>query len=617
MLPFTRRFLREYMPGKGKYYFWGLLFLVLTILVTTAIPRSIHAAIELLDGTNGSLTDAEGKRMQGIGWKIAAMGLSLVLFRTLSRVIIFIPGRVAEAEVRQDFFEAATKLSSEDMVNLSTGDLVSRATNDIGAVRVLLSMGVLHITNSIMMTLFCGWHMVRIDGKLTLICLLLVPVITQVMRVLSKMAWERIRTATESLGVLTNTIRELLRAHTLLGIYPVFDRVFSRFQKDNELYGKHQERAAALRVVAFNLSATMAGVAVFVALYVAGPWVIEGRMALADFIEFTIYLGLIQEPLRASGFLISIFQRGEICLARNYEIRELAASREAAESAKPVATREAFDSFADLSKPFLEVRDLRWQYPVVHGDKKSLEPFILDVDELTLEAGKSYGIFGATGAGKTTLLQLLTGVIPTPAGTCTLHGMDLAQISQDLVYRQYAVVAQDNRHFDKTIQYNLDLVRMNQEFEDGWPAPATDFDTAVEVSQIGPEIAGFQEGYETLIGEDGVRLSGGQRQRLALFRALLKPRRALILDDIVSAVDHETESRLLRELFAAVRNETLVIVSHRISALKPCDCIFVLEAGRIVDRGSHEELLVRHAGYRQTNEYQVLEQQVEAYADGI
>ena len=188
MLPFTRRFLREYMPGKGKYYFWGLLFLVLTILVTTAIPRSIHAAIELLDGTNGSLTDAEGKRMQGIGWKIAAMGLSLVLFRTLSRVIIFIPGRVAEAEVRQDFFEAATKLSSEDMVNLSTGDLVSRATNDIGAVRVLLSMGVLHITNSIMMTLFCGWHMVRIDGKLTLICLLLVPVITQVMRVLSKMA---------------------------------------------------------------------------------------------------------------------------------------------------------------------------------------------------------------------------------------------------------------------------------------------------------------------------------------------------------------------------------------------------------------------------------------------
>lgn len=615
MLPHTRRFLRHYLPGKGKYYFWGLLFLVLTVLVTTAIPRAIHDAIEILEVAGGTLNEAEASQLRRTAWMIGLMGLGLVLFRTLSRVIIFIPGRLAEAEMRQHYFEATSSLAAEDMLAHSMGDLVSRGTNDIGSVRVLLSMGVLHTTNSVIMAGFCIYHMIRINGPLTGVCMLLVPCITMLMKILSKHTWERIRLATERLGVLTNTIRELLRAHTLLGIYPVFARIYSRFEQDNEDYRFHQERAAVMRVIAFNLSATMAGVAVFVALIVGGPWVIDGQMTLAQFVEFTVYLGLIQEPLRATGFLISIFQRGEICLQRNFAIRDLAAKRQATEDERAISTVAQFDAALDLQQPLVRITDLHWQYPKA-GAAHDPQAFTLSLPELTLDAGKSYGIFGATGSGKTTLLQLLTGDLPVPRGSCFLHGVDLKDITLELCKRQFAVVAQDNRHFAKTIQYNLDLIGKNQDFVDGWPGPATPFDQALEVSQIGPEIAAFEDGYDTLLGENGVRLSGGQRQRLALFRALLKPRRVLILDDIVSAIDHETESRLLQALFEAVQGETLVIVSHRISALKPCDTIFVLEDGRLVDSGSHEELVQRHEGYRRTNEYQMLQQEVEAFAHG-
>lgn len=608
--PNIRRFLREYLPGRGKHYFWGLLFLLLTVWTTTAIPRLINTAVSVLEtAANEALTSEGADELAHSAMLIILFGILLVIFRTLSRVLIFIPGRHVEAEVRQDFYTATIALPADALTPYQTGDLVSRGTNDITSVRVLLSMGVLHSINSIMMIAFCLYHMQRISGRLTLVCLLMVPLIVFLMRILSRLMWERIKLVQQQLGVLTDTIREQLRAHTLLTIYPVFGSLFSRFQDHNDIYSRRQISAQSVRIVLFNLSVTLSGIAVFILMLVGGPQVVRGEFGIAEFVEFSVYLGLIQDPLRAWGWLISISQRGEICLKRIYEIRDLAADRRAAESAKAFSTAASLEAALDLEQPLLEVRDLHFRHA-----NSAEAGFSLDINRLELRPGRKYGVFGSVGCGKSTLLNLLTGNLPAPPGSVFLHGVDVASIDRELLMRQFTVAAQENRHFNQSLLENVGLVRDNPVFADGWPGQACDFDTALDVSQLAGDIEGFSKGMDTVIGEHGVRLSGGQKQRLAVLRALLKPRRMLLLDDIVSAVDHDTEMRLLAALFEALADETVLIISHRVSALMPCDEILVLEDGKIVARGDHDSLMVTHEGYRKTCEHQVLEQQVEAYA---
>jgi ATP-binding cassette, subfamily B, multidrug efflux pump len=610
--PHISRFLREYLPGHGKHYFWGLIFLLLTVWVTTTIPRLINTAVSVLESANSDgLAEGAGDELANAATLIIVFGLLLVLFRTLSRVLIFIPGRHVEASVRQDFYDATVSLPADALAAHQTGDLVSRGTNDITSVRVLLSMGALHSINSIMMIAFCLYHMQRISGRLTLVCLLLVPVIVIVMRLLSRLMWERIKLVQQQLGVLTDTIREQLRAHTLLTIYPVFGSLFGRFQAHNDIYSERQVAAQSVRIFLFNLSVTLAGVGVFILMLVGGPQVVRGEFGIAEFVEFSVYLGLIQDPLRSWGWLISITQRGEICLKRIHEIRDLAFACRAAESAKAVTDPSGLDKAVDTEKPMLEVRDLYFKHD------SAADGFALDIGALRLLSGRKYGVFGSVGSGKTTLLNLLTGNLPAPPGTVFLQGVDVAGIDRELLMRQYTVAAQENRHFNQSLAENVSLVDDNPIFAEGWPRAGCDIDTALAVSQLSGDIAGFKEGMDTVIGEHGVRLSGGQKQRLAVLRALLKPRRMVLLDDIVSAVDHDTETRLLAALFKALADETVLIISHRVSALMPCDEILVLEDGKIVDQGDHESLMASHEGYRATCEHQVLEQQVEAYAHDL
>jgi ATP-binding cassette subfamily B multidrug efflux pump len=611
--PHIQRFLREYLPGHGKLYFWGLLFLLLTVWITTTIPRLINTAVTVLESASAEgLAEGAGDELANAATLIIVFGVLLVLFRTLSRVLIFIPGRRVEASVRQDYYDATVALPADALAAHQTGDLVSRGTNDITSVRVLLSMGALHSINSIMMIAFCLYHMNRISGRLTLVCLLMVPLIVILMRLLSRLMWERIKLVQQQLGVLTDTIREQLCAHTLLTIYPVFGSLFGRFQAHNDVYSKRQESAQSVRVLLFNLSLTMAGIAMFILMIVGGPQVVRGEFGIAEFVEFSVYLGLIQDPLRAWGWLISITQRGEICLKRIYEIRDLASASRAAESAKAVTDASELDTALDPTQPLLEVRDMHFRHA-----RSAEAGFSLEIPQLQLQPRKKYGVFGTVGSGKSTLLNLLTGNLPAPPGSVFLHGVDVATIDRELLMRQFTIAAQENRHFNQSLSENIQLVGDNPMFADGWPGTACDFDTALEVSQLAGDIAGFSDGMDTVIGEHGMRLSGGQKQRLAVLRALLKPRRMLLLDDIVSAVDHDTETRLLAALFTALADETVMIISHRVSALIPCDEILVLDDGKIVAQGSHEALMASHEGYRTTCEHQALEQQVEAYAHDL
>ena len=614
MLPFSRRFLREYLPGKGMFYFWGLLFLVLTVAATTTIPRFIGQGIDLIQNSDvvGNASDAD--RLCHVGWQIIGLGLLLCVFRVLSRIYIFIPGRRVEAEIRQDYFNDAISIPPRYLSRYSTGDLVSRGTNDIDLARVLLSMGILHTINSILLAGFCLFNMFQISTRLTVVCLLTLPLAVLVMKFLAAVMMQRSRLVQRQLGKLTETIRELLRAHTLLSIYPVFNSLFRRFSDENNAYRNRSENVQNLRIIVTNFAVAVASLATFILMVVGGPLVIDGAFGIAEFVEYSVYLGLVQEPMRSWGFLISIFQRGEVCLERIYDIRDLADDVNQREAAKEVSTVPALLAHTG-NEALVSIRDLRFHHEPAAANStaiagESSQPFELRIDALDILRGRKYGIFGPIGSGKTTLLNLLTGNLPTPPDTCRFQGIDYGRISTDVLLKQFAIATQDNRHFDGSIGHNLDLIREHGDSTMKETFQATAFDDAFEVSQLANDLTLFNAGLDTVIGEHGIRLSGGQRQRLAILRALLKPRQVLVLDDIISAVDHETESRILTALYSRLPDETLIIISHRISALIPCDQILVMADGCIVDRGTHDELFGRHEEYRQTYEHQVVEQQL-------
>lgn len=598
-------------------YFWGILFLFLTVYTTTTIPHYVGDGIELLNQSDTGLAVSNVDRLYVIGWRIIGLGVLLFIFRVLSRIYIFIPGRRAEAEVRQDYYNACITIPPRHLSGYRTGDLLSRSTNDVSTIRVLLSMGILHITNSVLMLGFCLVNMFWISARLTIICLLTLSLAAVAMKFLSARMMNRARTVQRQLGTLTETIRELLRAHTLLTIYPVFGCLIQRFTRDNGRFTHDSERLQRLRIFVFNISMTLSGLAVFILILVGGPLVIDGELTVADFVEYSIYLGLVSDPLRIWGFLVSIMQSGEVCLERVYEIRDLADRVKEIEGRKPVARASDLPGAGDEREALISIRNLAFTYKS-RAEAEAVEPnqemdrpaFALQIDALDIVSGRKYGIFGHTGSGKTTFLNLVTGNLAAPPGTCFFAGVDYERIATDVLLKQFAIAAQDNRHFDGSIRMNLDLVRDHCSDETGTLHRRTSFDDAYSISQLASDIETFRTGLETVVGEYGIRLSGGQRQRLAILRALLKPRRVLLLDDVISAVDHETEKKILTAMFSLLPDETMVIISHRISALIPCDEILVMEDGRIVDRGPHEALLERHAVYRATYHHQVVEQKL-------
>jgi ATP-binding cassette subfamily B protein len=265
----------------------------------------------------------------------------------------------------------------------------------------------------------------------------------------------------------------------------------------------------------------------------------------------------------------------------------------------------------------IEVRNLSYHYPSASTDTAPITNglFRLDISSLKIETGRRYGIFGPVGCGKSTLINILAGNIPAPGATCFYRGIDYQSIRSDVLLRHFSMASQESRHFARTIRQNIDQVLYNESWSDSLSKSATDtrFNKAYLASQLEADVPDFPDGLDSMLGERGINLSGGQRQRLSILRALVKPHTVLVLDDIVSSVDHHTESQILRHLFADMPSDrSLIFASHRVSALIPCHEIWIMQHGRIEMQGSHEQLLEQHEIYRRTYEHQVLEQAIEA-----
>ncbi|GAB6933869.1 ABC transporter ATP-binding protein [Calditerricola satsumensis] len=604
--------LREIVWRNRWRYAAGLLSVLLVDLLQLAIPKVLER-----------VTDALKSGQAGPRFLLWHIGLLLVLatgifvFRYFWRWFVFGVARTIEYELRNRLMAHYLHLDAAWHQQRKVGDLMAHATNDIPLVRFAFGGGmVMAVDAAILISLTVFMMAFTIDAKLTAVALLPMPLLAAVALFFGRAVHRRTREAQEAFSHLTDEVQEALSGLRVLKAFALEAQMQRRFAAVAESARNRNLAVARVQALFQPLVQLLFGLSLLLTLAYGGALVIRGVITLGEFVAFTAYLGLLTWPMLAIGWMINVFQRGAAAMARLNAIfaerptvrDDARAVTKAAEGGKTdpgkenavVAAREA-GAVQGAAFPRLRgeivIRHLTFTYP------QAEEPALRDVS-LTIPAGARVGIVGRTGSGKTTLVNLLARLYDVPEGTIWIDGREIHTIPLAVLRRNIAVVPQDHFLFSDTIRGNVVYG------VDAWTEDAVQ--AAVQAAQLQRDLAAFPEGLETVVGERGVALSGGQKQRVAIARALLKDAPILILDDALSAVDAETETALLESLRPLMHGRTTIIVAHRLSAVRDCDKIVVLDEGRVVEEGTHEELLARGGLYRQLYETQQLEAQVDA-----
>ncbi len=564
------RLLRTYSSRYIGWYVAGGLFLWLTNYLAVSIPLQIGHAIDALRA---------GTPLGRYVVTIGLMGAAVIVVRTLSRILIFNPGRYQEYLIRRDVFAKLMRLQPAFYAGQTRGDVVSRASNDVTWVRTLVGFGGLQVLNVTMAVTLAGWKMVSLSPWLTAAAL--VPILIGVGAV--QFGIRRVfvlgRRSQEQLGEISEHVLGTLQGMAAIQGF-VAERAFvNRFEERNQAWLKTGIQLALIRAVALPLLVLSGGVAMFMLLAVGGPMAIEGTITVGEMVAFAALLTVLLPTLRSMGWLLSVLARGRASLERIFELLD---APETEIAASPGVKVEAGRG------PALSIRDLTFSYPD-EPDRQVLRGVSVD-----LPAGSMVGLFGRTGSGKSTLLSVVARLYDPPRGTVFVDGVDVLDLDLLAWRRRLAVVPQRPFLFSDTISSNVALER---------DADNERIEQAVAAAALGPDIEALQSGLDTVVGERGIMLSGGQRQRVALARGLFRQGDLLILDDVLSAVDHATESGLvdsLEVLGGTDGGPTVLIASHRLSALRRTDLVLVLDRGSLIDVGRHDELIERPGIYRET-----------------
>lgn len=563
------RFAQTYFVRHTLWYVGGMLALLGTNGLTIYILMLLGQATDALEQGESGVP-----AILMIGIQVAGMGIVVMVLRTLSRVLYFTPGRRVEAEVKQDLFDRILSQQPKFLSQWPPGDLISRASSDVGSLRLLAGFGLLQATNVLVILVVTASRMYLISPRLTL--WLLVPLIvglglTQVsirwlFVLIKKMQEEIARISDHALSTYDG-----VSAVKAFGAEGYFE---GRFDDLSGAYQATTIRRAGLRAVIGPILLVSALFDVFLLLWLGGDMVISGDISLGHFVEFTGLVALLAAPLRGLGFLIAILKQAQASLERLYAVTD------------PEPDRPDLDIAAapPPSAPSLEFRGLTFRY----DDGES--PVLQDVS-FTLPSGATLGVFGGTGSGKTTLLRCVARLYNPPSGTIFVDGRDVRELDLANWRRHAVLVPQRPFLFSESMRDNIVI---GAEEHERLPE-------VLNLAALERDIEALPQGLETQVGEAGLMLSGGQRQRTALARGLMRTPSVLLLDDVLSAVDHATEAQLI----GALRNTqgevspTTVIVSTRVSAIQHAELIIVLEGGRVVDQGTHAELISRAGEYRE------------------
>jgi len=571
-----------------------------------AIPMIIKYAID--DLQQGATAD---KLVLYIRWLvIAALGKAFFLF--WKRIILIGISREAEYDLRNDLYRHLNRLSLTYFQRNRTGDLMSRATNDMNAVRMLLGPGIMYSLNTVVTLLAALGIMLSISPKLTFYCFLLMPVVVGVVVFFGRRIHERFESIQALLSTLSAKVQESLAGIRVVRAYAQEEAEIARFQEANEEYVAQNMRLVRLWGMFYPSLEVLLGLTYVMVLWMGGREVVNGNITIGSFVAFNAYMGQLTWPMIAMGWVVNLFQRGTASLGRLNQIlteepeiadrpdlRLAPSDLAVSQTAEPLPVRSATGSDGDGKREEvrgvdIEFRNLSFSY---NGRQ------VLHKINLTIPAGSTLAIVGPTGSGKSTLVHLIPRLYEAPPGSVYLDGKDIRDYRLEELRRMIGFVQQETFLFSETIRENIAFGVNN----------ATDgqIQHAAEIGGLLSDVEDFPMKFGTIVGERGITLSGGQKQRTAIARAVLRNPKLLVLDDALSSVDTYTEEIILNRLASVMRGRTTVLISHRISTVRGADQIVVLREGSIVERGTHQELLGNGSYYQELHQRQLLEEELE------
>jgi ATP-binding cassette subfamily B protein len=573
--------LRPLLPYLKKYrsaYIWGGLCVLLMNGTWVLFPLVIRRAVN--DLWNGVTLHKL--------WTVSLVLLLVAgvkgIFQFLTRWIVIGASREIEFDLRNDLFRHLEGLSHSFYQRTRTGDIMARATNDLNAVRMLLGPAIMYSANTIVFTAGALIFMLSISPKLTFYAFLPLPAVSIVIQYFGRRIHERFERIQAMFSDISARAQENFSGVRVIRAYVQEQAEIAGFESSNREYIARSLKLVRLMGMLWPTLETMLGLAIVLVLWLGGREVLQHRIDVGDFVAFNTYMVQLTWPVIALGWVINIFQRGTASLGRIHELM----------LEKPEITdAPALISTVHEPQGDLEFRNLNFSYngtPVLH-----------DIN-LHIPAGSSLAIVGPTGSGKTTLVSLIPRIYDAEPGAVLIDGRPIREYPLEVLRRSIGFVPQETFLFSETIRENIAFgVQKASDEEVRWAADA---------ANIASEIEGFPDQYKTLVGERGITLSGGQKQRTAIARALIRNPRILILDDALSSVDTHTEDKILNHLREVMQDRTTIFISHRVSTVRNADRIAVLHGGRIVEIGSHDELLALNGYYTDLYNKQLLEEEL-------
>jgi ATP-binding cassette subfamily B protein len=577
----------ERFSGYRKAVVWGVLALLLVDGLQLVIPRIIKSAVD--DLTAG--TGARGELLD-YAFLIAALAAGIAVFRFVWRYLIIGTSRHIEEDLRNEIYSHLQRLSARYYSEHKTGDLMAHATNDLNAVRRASGFGVVALVDAMILGVAAIGFMLALNIHLTLLALIPMPIIALFTLRAGKMLHARFEKVQEMFSDLTERVRESISGVRVVKAYVREEYEMDRLADAGRAYIDRNIRLVRVWGAFFPFIMTVSSMSIVIIIYFGGRQVMVGTISTGDLVAFTSYLAILTWPMMAMGFVVNVLQRGAASMGRINRILESEPEIEDAPDAiEPEEIRGE-----------VEFRDVTFRY------EEDLEPALSDVS-FTVPAGRTLGILGRTGSGKSTIMNLLLRIHEAQEGVVTVDGHDVRKLTLSSLRGAIGYVPQDTFLFSDTVFENIRFGRPS--------ASEEEVREAAEIAGVLDEIEEFPKGFDTKLGERGVTLSGGQKQRVAIARALIMDPAIVALDDALSSVDTATEERIQQGLESALRRRTSIIVSHRISSIKHADEIIVLDDGRIVERGTHEELTELGGLYADIYERQLLEAEMDRKDPGV
>ncbi len=586
MLPKSLRPLIPYFKKYRRSYVVGTLCVFLTNGIWILFPLVIRRAV---DDLHLGITR---HKLVTYALILLAVAATKGIFQFLTRWIVIGVSREIEFDLRNELFRHLETLSYSYYQRTRTGDIMARATNDLNAVRMLLGPAIMYSANTIVFTAGALAFMLSISPKLTLYAFLPLPIVSITIQYFGRKIHERFERIQAMFSEISARAQENFSGARVIRAYVQEEAEIAAFETANQEYIRRSLKLVRLMGMLWPTLETMLGLAIVLVLWLGGREVISGRITVGGFVAFNTYMVQLTWPIIALGWVINIFQRGTASMGRINEI--LVEKPEIADSeAIQVKGSTSETLVPTLVRGEIEFRHLNFSY--------NSTPVLRDVS-LRIPAGSSLAIVGPTGSGKTTLVSLIPRIYDAEPGSVLIDGIPIREYPIASLRHSVGFVPQETFLFSETVRENIAFGKEDASDED--------VRSAAQAASIADEIEGFPERYRTLVGERGITLSGGQKQRTAIARAIIRNPRILILDDALSSVDTHTEDKILNHLREIMQGRTTIFISHRVSTVRNADRIAVLHAGRIVELGTHDELVAKDGYYTDLYNKQLLEEEL-------